>query len=75
MKRRSTRSSAHNSGTSPCSKATTFPYLALTTGKLLPGPDHLTELTAPDTREHLDLLEGLSSDGGAGFVGGVMGEG
>jgi hypothetical protein len=32
-------------------------------------------LTAQTRREHLDLLEGLSSDGGAGFVGGMMGEG
>lgn len=26
-------------------------------------------------REHPDLLEGLIEDGGAGFVGGMMGEG
>lgn len=38
-------------------------------------PDYLAQLTARMRREHPDLLEGLIEDGGAGFVGGMMGEG
>ena len=38
-------------------------------------PDYLTRLAARMRREHPDLLEGLIGDGGAGLVGGMMGEG
>ena len=38
-------------------------------------PDSLTELTIRLRHEHPDLLEGLIGDGGAGLVGGMMGEG
>lgn len=38
-------------------------------------PDHLTQLVEWVRREHPDLLEGLVGDGGAGLVGGMMGEG
>ena len=38
-------------------------------------PDYLMALTAHMRREHPDLLEGLIGDGGAGLVGGMMGEG
>ena len=41
----------------------------------LRDPDYLTELTARMRREHPDLLEGLIGAGGAGLVGGMMGEG
>ena len=39
------------------------------------APEYLTKLTARMRREHPDLLEGLIGDGGAGLVGGMMGEG
>jgi hypothetical protein len=39
------------------------------------APDYLTDLTARMRREHPNLLEGLVGDGGAGLVGGMMGEG
>ncbi len=39
------------------------------------APKYLTKLTARMRREHPDLLEGLIGDGGAGLVGGMMGEG
>ncbi len=38
-------------------------------------PDYLTELATRMRHEHPDLLEGLISDGGAGLVGGMIGEG
>jgi hypothetical protein len=38
-------------------------------------PDYLTDLTSHMRREHPDLLERFIGDGGAGLVGGMMGEG
>ncbi len=38
-------------------------------------PDYLAGIVDQMRREQRDLLEGLISDGGAGFVGGMMGEG
>lgn len=38
-------------------------------------PDYLMQLTVEMRREHPDLLEALIDDGGAGLVGGMMGEG
>ena len=38
-------------------------------------PDYLTQLMTRMRREHPDLLEGLIGNGGAGLVGGMMGEG
>jgi hypothetical protein len=38
-------------------------------------PDYLVQVTARMRREQSDILEGLVGDGGAGLVGGMMGEG
>ncbi len=38
-------------------------------------PDYLARIVGQMRREQRDLLEGLIFDGGAGFVGGMMGEG
>jgi hypothetical protein len=37
-------------------------------------PDYLTELSARMRYDHPNLLEGLIGDGGAGLMGGMMGE-
>ena len=42
---------------------------------LFQDPNYLVELTARTRREHPELLEGLVGEGGAGLVGGMMGEG
>jgi hypothetical protein len=39
------------------------------------APDYLTDLMTRMRREHPNLLEGLVGNGGAGLVGGMMGEG
>jgi hypothetical protein len=53
-----------------------FPNPMSTTGRIPSGsPITPTDLTIRMRREHPRLLEGLIGDGGAGLVGGMMGEG